>query len=284
MNDYEDVENRLQRYRPVGPPAVLRERVLAGVARPSGPSVARPVVWIPVACSVVLLVGAAWLWSGQSRTAPLSPQTGVTDREQAEFQARWNAQARVDLPVAAAGAKVVIVEFIDWLCPPCDAVDTRYRRIVDRYAASQPGTVSLVVMDLPWDTTCNATVPRTLHPGACQAAIAVRLARNRNRAAEMIAWLSANNDPLRADGGTPPAAMISDEVERRFGVDINNESARLLDEIRHDISIGRTAGVASTPSVFINGVLAADRSGGQLSEPYIDLAIRLELQGAARRR
>jgi hypothetical protein len=100
----------------------------------------------------------------------------------------------------------------------------------------------------------------------------------------MIAWLSANNDPLKADGGTPPAAMISDEVARRFGVDINNESARWLDEIRHDISIGRTAGVASTPSVFINGVLAADQSGGQLSEPYIDLAIRLELQGAARRR
>ena len=60
--------------------------------------------------------------------------------------------------------------------------------------------------------------------------------------------------------------------------------SRFLDDIRHDISVGRTAGVASTPAVFINGVLAADQSGGQLSEAYVDLAIRLELQRAARRR
>ena len=98
---------------------------------------------------------------------------------------------------------------------------------MDRYAASQPGTVSFVALDWPWDTSCNAAAPRTLHPGACQAAVAVRVARNRNRAAEMIAWLFANADSLRADGGTPPAAMISGDVERRFGVDINNESVAI---------------------------------------------------------
>jgi len=72
--------------------------------------------------------------------------------------------------------------------------------------------------------------------------------------------------------------MIASEVKRRFGADIGDERTRLLDSIRQDISVGRAAGVQSTPTVFVNGKLATDGSGGQLSPAYADLAIQLELR------
>ena len=274
----EPVEDLLRRYRPLDPPVALRARVLAATPEISSPFGPRRTAWALGVGLLVLVAGTSWFWTRHARFSFPAAPAGLTELQRAEFAARWTAQKRTVLPARASGAKVVIAEFVDWLCRPCAPVDAQYREIANRYQAQRPGAVKLVVFDWPWDTACNPKIPRTLQPGACEAAVAVRLAADRGRATEMIEWLFASADPLAADGGTPAAAMIASELTRRFGPALETEQRRRLDEIRADIATGHTIGVVSTPTIFINGVRAADASGNQLPAAYAELAVQLELE------
>ena len=274
----EPVEDMLLRYRPLDPPAALRARVLAATPEILSSFGPRQTAWALGVALLVLVAGAAWFWTRHPPPSFPAAPAGLTELQRAEFAARWTTQKRTALPARASGAEVVIAEFVDWLCRPCAPVDAQYREIANRYQAQRPGAVKLVVFDWPWDTACNPEIPRTLHPGACQAAVAVRLAADRGRATEMIEWLFASADPLAADGGTAAAATIASELTRRFGAGLETEQRRRLDEIRADIAIGHTIGVVSTPTIFINGIRAADASGNQLSAAYAELAVELELK------
>ena len=101
-------------------------------------------------------------------------------------------QPRVPLPVANDGAKVVIVKFNDYMCPPCKQTYLEYKPVLARWQASRPGLVKLVMKDYPLDPACNANTPQGQHLGSCEAAVAVRLAREHGRAEEMEEWLFQN--------------------------------------------------------------------------------------------
>ena len=65
----DDIEARLQRYRPAGPPPALRARLVdaahtQGVAAGGVPSVlARSAAWFPAAAAVILIVLFSWMSS-----------------------------------------------------------------------------------------------------------------------------------------------------------------------------------------------------------------------------
>jgi len=212
--------------------------------------------------------------ASSSVTAPL--KTDVTAEEQ-RFDDAWSKQPRVALGVSADGAKVVIVKFNDWQCSACKATFYGYGPLLDQYARSMPGAIKYVTKDFPLNSKCNFAVPSEVHPAACEAAVAVRVAAAKGKAEAMQTWLFANQESL-----TP--ASVAAQTAQMLGVgDFGAEYARLLPAVKQDISDGAALAVERTPTYYINGIKAHGDNGAILPPQYIDYAIRYELRRAERR-
>jgi uncharacterized membrane protein/protein-disulfide isomerase len=203
-------------------------------------------------------------------TAPPSQTPELTATQRSEFERYYTGQPRLSLDVPAEGAKVLVVKFNDYQCPPCRATYMEYKGIFAKYEAAQPGTVRLVLKDFPLEAECNSSITTDLHAAACEAAVAVRLARERGRAEQLEQWIFDNQSRL-----TP---QLIREGARDVG-QVTNFDARYqmtLEAVKADIAYGRQLGVSATPTFFINGV----RISGGLPPVYFDQAIGYELARA----
>ena len=116
--------------------------------------------------------------------APVAP----TQTQRSEFERWYVSQPRVPLVVPADGAKVLIVKFNDYQCPACAQSFLQYKPILAKCDAEHPGAVKLVLKDYPLNRDCNDNIAQTMHPSACDAAVAVRLARRHDRGDAMEDW------------------------------------------------------------------------------------------------
>ncbi len=201
--------------------------------------------------------------------APQTPELTATQRS--EFERYYTGQPRLPLVVPAEGAKVLVVKFNDYQCPPCRATYMEYKGIFAKYESLQPGAVRLVLKDFPLESECNPSITTDLHAAACEAAVAVRLAREHGRAEQLEQWIFDNQPRL-----TP---QLIREGARDVG-QVTNFDARYqatLAAVKADIEYGRQLGVTATPTFFINGV----RISGGLPPVYFDQAIAYELGLAA---
>ena len=207
---------------------------------------------------------------------PAGAATGQASGDQvgadAEFASVWAQQPRIDLGIPVAPAKVLVVKFIDWQCPSCRAAHQAYKPALDRIAQSSPGAVREVIKDFPLSSRCNFTMSQDAHPAACEAAAAVRMARDRGKADEMIEFLFGNQ------GGMTPAAVKAQAA--KLGVsDWDKEYAAKLPEIQRDIADAVALKVGRTPTYFVNGV-RAENDDGWIHPHYFELALQLELKKA----
>jgi len=229
-----------------------------------------------------------------SSGAPLDP---VSPDEAMRFTDAWQQQPRVNLGIPAGTASVVIVKFNDWLCGGCKAMHEAYQPLLDRYAKEFPGAVKYVLKDWPWNSRCNFTISQSLggHESSCEAAVAVRLARDRGKDAEMEAWLFSHQTSLiqmRLDPGTGAADAIKAEATSLLGLrpgDFDREFTARLPAIRQDVADGAAVHVEVTPTYYVNGIKTTapvnptDGSGGyNLPANYFDLGVRLELKKAGK--
>jgi protein-disulfide isomerase len=167
------------------------------------------------------------------------------------------------------GAKVLVVKFNDYQCPPCRQSYMDYKSVFAKYEASHPGQVKFVLKDFPLESECNASVTTSLHPAACEAAVAGRLAREQNRLEPFEEWIFANQT------ATPDAVKrAARDIGQVTSFDARYQS--VLEQTKADIAYGRTLGVRSTPTFFINGV----KIEGALPAIYFDQAIAYELARA----
>jgi uncharacterized membrane protein/protein-disulfide isomerase len=216
--------------------------------------------------------------------AASAPPAAPPVSQQEQFAKAWEAQPRVNLGIPSGTAKVVVVKFNDWLCPMCKGMALAYQPVLDKYAKSDPGAVKVVIKDWPWNAACNQSGPNASipgHEGACDAVVAVRLARDRGKADEMIDWLFSAQQELTELGvsgkGAKASQMIRDKAAEMLGVkDFDHESSAKLVEVRRDVADGMALGVHSTPTFFINGVRIPE--GQTLAPEFFDLAIQLELK------
>jgi uncharacterized membrane protein len=233
--------------------------------------VSRPV---PLVTAMLFVAGAASAVAffprqpepaGTSGTAAAA-QTTVNSTE---FERWYTQQPRLPIPVADDGAKVVVIKFNDYLCPPCRQTYMEYKPVVAKWQASNPGAVKFITKDYPLDPECNANTPGGQHLAACEAAAAVRMARDRGRADAMEEWLFDNQPSM-----TP--AMVREGVKNVGKVpDFEERYPRVLELVKGDIALGSQLGVHATPTFFINGV----RIPGLRAE-FFDAAIRYELKQA----
>jgi len=199
-------------------------------------------------------------------TAPVPTQD-----QRSEFERWYAAQPRVPLVIPSDGAKVLVVKFQDFQCPPCGQTYLQYKPIFAKYEAEHPGAVKVVYKDFPLNTNCNDGISQTLHPAACDGAVAVRLATSGNRHDQMEEWLYTHQ-PAQ----TPPSVR---QAAHDIGniADFDAKYPSTIQAVKSDAALGKQLGVKSTPTFFINGV----KVEGGLPPQYFDQAIAYELQHAA---
>jgi len=235
----------------------------------------------PVAIAVIVLFiagsgSAVALFARESAAADAqaiaaTQQAASSDRS-SEFVRWYTAQPRVPLIVPSDGAKVLIVDFSDFQCPYCRQAYAALKPIIDKYNAQQPNTVKLVLKDFPLDSKCNASVQNGgPHPSACDAAVAVRLAKAKNRDEALEAWFFSDHQTEMTPETVRKAAREVGQV-----TDFDAKYAATIEAVKGDIAFGHTLEVSATPTMFINGVKIA----GVLAPQYLDQAIAFELQRA----
>jgi protein-disulfide isomerase len=209
---------------------------------------------------------AAGSGAGAPQAAP-APGAGASQVQQ--FEAWLAEQPRVPIVVPADGAAVVIVKFNDYQCPACGQTHREYKPILEKWARQAPGKVKVIYKDYPLERECNSTMSSDLHLGACEAAVAVRLAAAQGKAEAMQDWLYANQPAM-----TP--ATVRQAARDVGGVaDMDARYAATLDLVRGDVQQGTQMKITGTPTFFMNGI----RLPG-LRPEFFDLAIAWELKRA----
>ncbi|MFN8545051.1 MAG: thioredoxin domain-containing protein [Candidatus Binatia bacterium] len=143
-----------------------------------------------------------------------------------------------------AEARVTIVEFSDFQCPPCG----ESRPLLKRVLAAHPKDVKLVYKTLPLPS---------IHPNALGAAKAAVAAGRQGKFWEMHDVLYENQEALDADKLPDYAARIGLDVER-WKRDI--ASADVQQQVATDVREARANGIDSTPTFLVNGKQLGERS------------------------
>ena len=243
---------------------------------------------LAMAIAVVVFLGAGTTLAFFPRGAAPAPETAAstgtasgttqaarpepTAEQRGEFERWFTAQPRINqsvLNVSADGAKVVIVKFNDFQCPPCKNSHVNYLPIIRKLQAEYPGQIQYVLKDFPLESECNVAMANGgPHPSACEAAVAVRLAREQGQEDLMIEWIFGNQEKL-----TPPfIRQGAQEVGKVQDFDARYQPTLTL--VKADAALGQQLSVKSTPTFFLNGV----KIEGALPVQYFEQAITHELQ------
>ncbi|HWW82826.1 MAG TPA: vitamin K epoxide reductase family protein [Vicinamibacterales bacterium] len=231
---------------------------------------------LAITVAVLFLAGAASTLAFFPRegTSPsgTAPAPVVTQDQRSEFERWYTSQPRVPLVIPAEGAQVLVVKFNDFQCPACGQSFLQYRAIFAKYDAEHPGAVRLVLKDYPLNKDCNEGMVQTIHPAACDAAVAVRLSAVHNRTDAMEEWLYTHQPAM-----TPPSVRQAAHDVGQIS-DFDAKYPTTLTLVKGDVALGRQLGVKSTPTFFINGV----KIEGALPPQYFDEAIAYELRHIAK--
>ena len=202
-----------------------------------------------------------------SATEPPPP---LSQDQRSEVERYMAAATHVPMIIPAEGAKVLIVKFNDYQCPACGQSYLTYKPVLAKYEAEHPGAVKIVLKDYPLNPACNQGVA-LVHSAACEAGVAVRLAKMHNRGEAMEEWLYTHQPSL-----TP--AVVRQAAHDVGGVnDFDARFPTTVELVKGDTTLGKQLGVKSTPTFFINGV----RIEGMWAPQYFDQAIAYELTHSA---
>lgn len=186
----------------------------------------------------------------------------------AAWLAEFDAKPRVETGVPADGAKIVIVKWNDFQCPSCREGYVWYKPVLAKYAQSHPGVVKYVVKDFPLEGECNYTTPNMNHYAACEASVALRLAREAGKGDEMEKWLFDNQTTLTTD-------IVKEGYATVTGLkNFTERYAATLAGVRQDVSDGVALQIGQTPTYFINGVKVL----GNLQPQWLEAIIEHELK------
>jgi protein-disulfide isomerase len=140
-------------------------------------------------------------------------------------------------------APVTIIEFTDFQCPSCALAQP----MLEKLAAEYGDRVRLVVRDFPL----------AQHEFAPKAAEAAEAARVQGKYWEYAALLFTNQQALSVDKLKEYATRVGLD---RSKFDAMLDSGQFAEKIQRDLLEGTRLGVNSTPTIYINGRIAGDRS------------------------
>jgi uncharacterized membrane protein len=208
--------------------------------------------------------------SAETSAAAQAPPQPLPPDALRQLEAFLVAQPRVpNIAAGGSGAAVVIVKFNDYMCPPCGQTFREYKPVLARLQKTHPGKIAFITKDFPLDPECNPLGGS--HQASCEAAAAVRLARENGRADQMEDWLFANQSTL-----TP--ASVRQAVSTVAGVtDFDARYPKTLELVRADINQGVQLKVGGTPTFFMNGIQLPN-----LRAEFFEAAVEWELRRLAK--
>jgi uncharacterized membrane protein/protein-disulfide isomerase len=208
---------------------------------------------------------------GGAQTAPATPAAAApTAAQSSELERFLDTAPRAMIPLDVQ-APVVIVKFNDYQCPPCKQTYEMYKPLKVKWERDAPGKVKWVTKDFALEPECNASVQSTVHQFACEAAVAVRLARTKGKSEPMEDWLFANQHGLTLES-------LKQAVQTIGGVaDYDAQYATTITQVKGDTALGGILGVNQTPTFYINGVKVP-----ALQAEFMDQAIAYELKKATK--
>lgn len=241
-----------------------------GAAFSSTTAAALAIVWIVASASLVAFFpkpAPAVAVGADGALPPAAAPTEVLTADQlAQFETWIAAQPRTPLPVQADGAQVVVVKFNDYQCPSCRQAYLEYRGIYAKYEAQAAGRVRFISLDFPLEAECNIAA---IHPSACEAAAAVRMAKAKGKEAAMEEWLFVNQSTMT------PASVKEGLAQVAQVTDFDAQYPKVLEAVRADAKIGRDLNITGTPTFYINGIKVPS-----LRAAYFDALIASELKRA----
>jgi uncharacterized membrane protein/protein-disulfide isomerase len=176
-------------------------------------------------------------------------------------------QPRVPVMAPSDGAAVVIVKFNDYQCPGCGQTYRDYKPVLAKWAKQAPGKVKFITKDYPLERQCNQFVGQDLHLGSCEAAVAVRLAKEKGKGEAMEEWLYANQPAMNPETVKKAAASVGGVT------DFDARFAATLELVKADVAQGGQLKIGGTPTFFVNGMQLPGLRG-----EFFDAAIAWELR------
>jgi protein-disulfide isomerase len=142
-------------------------------------------------------------------------------------------------------APITIVMFSDFQCSHCAAAHPVLRTVMADYADK----IRFVVRNFPLES---------IHENAFRAALAASAANAQGKFFEYIELLYKNQDKLDVESLKKYAAQVGLN-QKQFDLDLGSE--KFAAAVRRDLQDGINYGVASTPTIYVNGVKVRSNSG-----------------------
>ena len=205
--------------------------------------------------------------SASEQAAPAQAVAQISPAQQQQIEQYLAAQPRKVVMAPSDGAAVVIIKFNDYQCPGCGQTYRDYKPVLAKWAKQAPGKVKFIMKDYPLERECNAFVGQDLHLGACEGAVAVRLAREHGKGEAMEDWLYSNQPAMNPDTVKKAAVTVGGVT------DFDKRYAGTLELVKADIAQGAQLKIGGTPTFFVNGMQLPG-----LKAEFVDAAIAWELK------
>jgi protein-disulfide isomerase/uncharacterized membrane protein len=228
------------------------------------------VVFVAAAAAAIVVFPEQRVTAAANPAEPEQTQAvPAASAEQIQQLETWLAQQpRVTVMAPSDGAAVVILKFNDYQCPGCGQTYRDYKPVLAKWAKQAPGKVKFITKDYPLERQCNQFIGQDLHLGACEGAVAVRLAREKGKAEAMEEWLYSNQAAMVNPDSVKKAAASIGGV-----TDFDARFAGTLELVKADIAQGQQLKIGGTPTFFLNGIQLPGLRG-----EFFDAAIAWELR------
>jgi protein-disulfide isomerase len=156
-------------------------------------------------------------------------------------------------------APVQVVEFADFECPGCRMLCTALEPVLEKFKEHY----HFVFKNFPLDSACNPGISGKFHQNSCFAAYFVHCAGEQGRFWEALDY--AFTDPVLERDGEQSDSQVEEVRKTMIGdgaaaLELDAQalrecitSGRYLARVREQVEQGATAGLTSTPSIWING-------------------------------
>ena len=164
----------------------------------------------------------------------------------------WEVAPLIQKPAQKQPAKMLVVEFVDFLCPNCKRVQPVIKTFLERYP-----DVSFHFYAYPLDGTCNSNIPSKGSGLSCQ------LSKSMICAGE-TAWelhdliFEKQRDFISSRGNKEKIQSLIDELLSQLLIDKEAFQACMEEEateekLQQSIKAGEEIGLIGTPTFLING-------------------------------
>jgi uncharacterized membrane protein/protein-disulfide isomerase len=210
-------------------------------------------IWVVASAGLVLAFPREQAVSQQAAgstvtAAPAVPVETLAPEQLAELHTWLDRQPAVPDAMPQGDVKVLLLKFNDYQCPSCRQAYILYNSIIEKYVAAYPGVFRYESRDFPLESECGAG---GVHAAACEAAVAVRLAKEKNLDKQLEATLferqsmSMTRDDVKA---------VLREVTKISDEEFDSRYPKMLEAVKLDVQLGQKVGVSGTPTFFINGI------------------------------